>query len=440
MKINEKNSSRKTVDSPHIPQLQGNRRVWYRHTMKIKALFCCAIAFVTITAWADFQSPRDLATRLEEKLARFEGLWLPSTNFVFTFDFGVRPLPEASTEGFPQSFMQNLVPVEEFGIETFPFSFRVEDDETGITVFRNANQGFVWEEFPTVDPYQSDWIVQLFGREPSTLSTLTLELLRPSHVGVRAIFVAEEDIQAYNEARLSAPPPPSAAPWPTDIPVVNFTRIDVLTNAIAFASEWNDVAYFPPPSRMNLFWKPRLDSPAWTVIHTVPVSTSQRRAVFDVPWTMIPPEPFVHDPLCAPTEIYMPSPLDPDMMIYTNVVCECVAPSREMPAGFFKLGIRDTGFLPAWWRILYGFAPYDSWEDYVDFNGSGYANWEKHEQDRLNNPVTPPSALNATGSSIIYLYDEDDRLDTTFVADEGDAAVRYLSPAGNPDIQQERSY
>ena len=398
---------------------------------------------LTIGAFAEsastmLQSPLDIATHLEQKLARFGGLMAIDANTPCAYTIGVIPLPDsipANGSYFPPSFANGLVPVMEYGVETFPVTVRVENDNDGITVFFNAGNVAFWWEYPTITPYQPDWIVQLFG---GTTDPLTLELLRPSHVELRMTFVAEGDIQAYNEARLAAPPSPSATPWPTHIPVINVTRIDILTNAISFASEWNSVAHFPT-KRMNVLYKPALTFPYWSVIHSVPVPTFPRQAVFDVPWAMVPPPPFVHDPLCAPTEIYMPSPLDPDMMIYTNVVCECVAPTRETPTGFFKLGIRDNGFLPAWWRVLYGFSPYDSWEDYVDFNNTGYANWEEYEQDRLNNPVAPPSALNATGSSIIYLYDEDDRLDATLVADEGDAAIRYLSPAGNPDIQQERT-
>ena len=43
-----------------------------------------------------------------------------------------------------------------------------------------------------------------------------------------------------------------------------------------------------------------------------------------------------------------------------------------------------------------------------------------------------------TAAIIQYHYDADDRLVRTFVGAKGDAAVRTLSPAGNPTIQQER--
>ncbi len=87
---------------------------------------------------------------------------------------------------------------------------------------------------------------------------------------------------------------------------------------------------------------------------------------------------------------------------------------------------------------MYGFAPYDSWEDYVDFNNTGYTNREKYEQDSLANPITPPHA-NLPDTAIQYHYDGDERLATTFIGVQGDAAIRHLSSAGNPSIQQVRS-
>ena len=190
---------------------------YHNNIMKRGNLICSLIVLCGIIVLADFQSPRDLAVHLEEKLASFAGLGMPDTNAPCLFFIGVLPLPDCATTngtGFLPSFTNGLVSVLEYDIETFPVAICVENDNDGITVFRNSDDiAFHWE-FPTLSPYYSDWIVQLFGRDPSTLSTLTLEMLRPSHVRGQAIFVAEENLQAYNEARLAAPPPQSGTPFP----------------------------------------------------------------------------------------------------------------------------------------------------------------------------------------------------------------------------------
>ena len=79
-------------------------------------------------------------------------------------------------------------------------------------------------------------------------------------------------------------------------------------------------------------------------------------------------------------------------------------------------------------------APLSAWEDGVDFTGDGNTNTGKHGAGI--NPVTPPDA---GGAAILYRHDDDDRLTASLVGAEGDTAVRQLTPAGNPNVQQERN-
>ncbi len=56
---------------------------YHSDVMKKESLTCGLAVLSAITALADFQSPRDLAMHLEKQQARFEGLWLPTTNIGF---------------------------------------------------------------------------------------------------------------------------------------------------------------------------------------------------------------------------------------------------------------------------------------------------------------------------------------------------------------------
>ena len=75
--------------------------------MRNKKTICCLIAVSTITALAEFQSPLDIAEHLEQKLARFDGLWEPNPNTPCAYGVGVIPLPDsapANGSGFPSSY------------------------------------------------------------------------------------------------------------------------------------------------------------------------------------------------------------------------------------------------------------------------------------------------------------------------------------------------
>ena len=73
----------------------------------------------------------------------------------------------------------------------------------------------------------------------------------------------------------------------------------------------------------------------------------------------------------------------------------------------------------------------------MDFTSDGLSNRDKYEQGV--NPIAPPNTNGVSTATIQYTYDDDDRLTATFVGAEGDAAVRNLTPAGNPQVQQERN-
>jgi len=130
------------------------------------------------------------------------------------------------------------------------------------------------------------------------------------------------------------------------------------------------------------------------------------------------------------------SPLDLGVT-YTNATCGC-ALAAQSATGFFRLGIQETVTgMPAWWRVLHGFSPFASWEDNTDFNGDGHTNIQKYGLGL--NPAAPPDTNGLTTATIQYRYDRDDRLTTTFIGAKGDAAIRHLTPAGNPSLLQERN-
>jgi hypothetical protein len=388
------------------------------------------------------RTPRDMAQTLERDLAGFIGVFMPDTNRPFARYMGVLPLPsllEGEPLEFPQEFFDGLVCVEEFGLATWPVTLRV-DDATGDTVFYNGSNAAFWTEAPSDLYYQQDWIVRLYGRE---VSAWVEALLQPSHVAARWVFVAEEDVAAYHAARLERFGRASGGgtmQWGSArVPELVVTEYVVTEEAWLFSAAWNGVAWFPM-SRMDVLFTSDLRARSWQVVGTVPVvKTGEARGVFfEVPRSAVAEELqvsplFEHEALCEPATSVVDSPLVAGVS-YTNVVCGCVRP--KSPSGFFRLAIPDPSEnIPAWWRVLHGFSPEDSWEDCVDFNGDGLSNMLKYGQGK--NPVTPPGG--GAGASIRYAYDDDDRLTAGFIGTDGAAAFRQLSPAGNPEVQQERS-
>ena len=392
---------------------------------------------IFLTAWAACslaqpQTPFDMAMVLEQELASGAGLLMPDPNTPYARYHGVLPLPSPSGTGFPQEFHNGLVSVESFGVTTYPVTLRV-DDITGDTVFYNAAATAFWWEAPA-GTYHADWLEQLHG----AADPLTQALLCPSHVEARWLFIAEQDIPAYHEALLASLTPPGQGtgtpPWPTDTPAFRIIGFFPAADAFYFGAVWNDVAYFPN-GKMDVLFTPDLLSANWSVVRSIPVANTAKAAAFEVPRAVLPPSPSAHDPGCTPTDHIVVSPLDPAVS-YTNTVCGCTITATAAPTGFFRLDIQETvSGIPAWWRVLYGFAPFASWEDGIDFTGDGNTNLQKHTLGL--NPITPPNPNGA--ATIQYRYDGDDRLTSTFIGTNGDAAIRQLTPAGNPSIQQERN-
>ena len=380
------------------------------------------------------QTPFDMAMVLEQELATGVGLLMPDPNTPYARYHGVLPLPSPSGAGFPQGFLNGLVGVTEHTTTVYPVTLRV-DDTTGDTVFYNATTNAFWSETPT-GTYYADWIEQLYG----AVDPQTQALLYPSHVEARWLFIAEQDIPAYHEALLASLTPTGQGtgtlPERTDIPVFRVIGFFPSTDAYYFGAIWNDVAYFPN-GKMDVLFTPDLLSPNWSVVQSIPVANAPKAAAFAVPRVALPPPSSVtHDPGCTPTDHIVVSPLNPNVS-YTNTVCGCLTTAAPSPTGFFRLDIQETVTgIPAWWRVLYGFAPFASWEDGIDFTGDGYTNTQKYGL-KLN-PIAPPDT-NGTTATIQYHYDGDDRLTTTFIGTKGDAATRQLTPAGNPSVQQERN-
>ena len=404
--------------------------------VNMKKLFILLVLFMNgfVVLAQQPQTPFEMAMILEHDLAAGVGILMPDPNMPYIGYQGILPLPDADPAGFPQTFLNGLTSATEYGVTVYPVTLCV-DDGTGVTAFYNGADVAFWQEAPA-GTYFANWLQQLHG----AVSPQMAALLRPSHVVALWVFIAEQDIAAYHEARLASlrPSGTGTPPAPANVPVLNVTAFVPAPDTYAFASAWNSTAYFPG-SLMNVLFTPDLRTPTWTVVQTVPVAnTGPRTAFFEVPRAALPPyipPPSAHDPNCTPVTNIVVSPLDP-LVSYTNTVCNCTLPTQK-PAGFFRLDIKETGsgLPPAWWRVLHGLAPYDSWEDAVDFTGDGNANSTKFGLGI--NPVAPPNA--ASGATIQYTYDADDRLNAAFIGPKGDAAVRNLSPAGNPKTQQERT-
>ncbi|MCL1888075.1 MAG: hypothetical protein FWF96_04305 [Kiritimatiellaeota bacterium] len=405
-------------------------------------LAACVSATTAVAHEIPVCTPLDMALALERETARFVGVFMPDTNRPFGMWSGVLPFLEGETpvepQKFPQEFLAGLVCTQEFGIATWPVRLRV-NDETGVTYFYNAAGVSFWEEEPR-ETYHTEWVVDLYGRE---VSLWVRELLRPSHVEARWVFVEEENIQAYHVARWESfgrQGGRGTAQWGAlNVPELYTTAFSPVEDSWHFFAEWNRVAYFPL-SRLDVRFAPDLRASHWPVVWSVPVTRRglEGGAFVEIPKAAISEDHqtlpgFEHEEFCEPLTNVVYSSLV-EGVAYTNVVCECARP--KSPTGFFKLTIPDPSQnIPAWWRVLYGFAPWDSWEDGFDFTGDGWVNWEKH--DHGVNPVAPPGGGNAAG--IHYFYDDDDRLLSAFPGADGDASYRQLSPAGNVEIQQERT-
>ncbi|MCL2103571.1 MAG: hypothetical protein FWH21_00730 [Kiritimatiellaeota bacterium] len=397
--------------------------------LHVSFLFFAVHGFVALAQQP--QTPFEMAMVLERNLASGIGILMPDPEMPFVSYHGVLPLPGPAPAGFPQGFLNGLVSMQQFGVTVYPVTLCV-DDNTGVTAFYNADQVPFWTETPD-GSYYANWLLQLHGNVPSQ----TAELLKPSHVEARWVFVEEGDIPAFHAGWLAHLPPPTPPPS-ANVPVLNVTAFVPAADTFHFASAWNTTAFFPA-SLMDVFFTTDLSAPDWSVVKTVPVAAAgPGTAFFEVPRAALPPStppPSAHDPNCLPVTNIVVSPLD-SAVSYTNVTCDCSLPAQK-PSGFFCLGIRElgSGIPPAWWRVLYGFSPFDSWEDDVDFNGDGNTNREKYGLGL--NPIAPPGG--GAGAAVLYTYDVDDRLTHTFPGPSGAAAVRNLSPVGNPNVQQERN-
>ena len=388
-------------------------------------------------------TPREMAESLERDLARFVGLVMPFTNHVFTCHTATLPVPDATgTNTFGAAFLEALVPLEQYGFETWPVTVRVDDD-SGETIFYNADNDPVFWVEPN-ETYSPDWILRLKGVENP--SPWLQEVLRPSHVQAQWNFVAQKNMEAYHAARweslwgrgvLSAPSGGQGTARPTT-PELFINTYAPANDTHLFAAHWNSVAYFPL-KRMDVLFSPNLHGPWWKVDEIIlpNAQPASRGKAFDVPRAFLPVEPappgFVHEWDCEPSTNAVVSPLNLDV-VYTNVFCACPYPPSN--TGFFRLSIPDPNKnIPAWWRVLHGFNVWDSWEDEWDFRGDGFSNIEKYQNDF--HPTAPLPG--ATANTVQYLYDDDDRLLFTFPGADGAATLRHLTPAGNPVVQQERT-
>ena len=423
--------------------------------MNKKIIFTLTALCATIALSQTIQTPFDMAMVLEKSLASGVGIMMIDTDKPYMQNYGTLPLPVPNDTGFSQDFLNGLVPVEEFGIATYPLSLRV-DDITGKTIFYNANNEFFWEIAPT-GTYDADWIVLLRGVNPTPDSDdfaaqQMNALLRPSHVAARWVFVAPGNEENYRNAQrslfsvqqaakkqeLKTVMRQSSSANSTGLIITDFT---LATNVFYFTARWDDLTSFLYP-KMGVLFTTNLIVSDWMVIKDVDIHNYFDSVSFKVPTTYLPAEPvsslFTHEINCLPTTNIIYSPLSPSVT-YTNTSCLCVSSSKTS-AGYFSLMISEeenAKWIPLWWKILYGLSPYDSWEDNIDFNFDGSVNRENYEQG--TSPIAPPNGNGVTGATIQYYYDDDDRLTASFVGADGDAAVTHITPAGNPNVQQERT-
>ena len=423
-----------------------------------RVLFSAIILILCATGAAaqQPQSPFDMAMRLERDLAYGIGFFMPDTNRTFAINHGAMALPSPDNAGFPQAFLDGLAPSVEYGVATYPVTLRVDDD-TGVTVFYNADDMPFWNLAPA-GGYSSDWILQLRCGDttsPSwqeahsaTAKKRITALSRPSHVEMQWVFVAEADAQTYHNGRIAAQMAARRSGVSEGTrdkgpegPQLWITEFSVSTNLYTFTAAWNHLVVFPEGT-LEVWFTESLAPQNWTNVATFAIADTAESVEFSLTRENIfgaAIEPaFAHEPDCEPEIYTAPSPLNPGE-IYTNAVCACYS-NWKAPTGFFRLKIPGTemnvGELPLWWKMYYGLDPWYDWDESLDFSGDGYTNLDAYLLGR--NPIAPPNTVGVTPATIQYDYDDDDRLTHAFIGAEGCAVIRLLSPAGNAEVQQER--
>ncbi|MGI6098199.1 MAG: hypothetical protein ACOYD3_00415 [Kiritimatiellia bacterium] len=104
-------------------------------------------------------TPLEMALRLERELARGAGILMPDPERPVKLDGGIIPL-NGNRGGFPDDFLDGLVPETRNGVDVWRAVLHV-DDASGDMLFYNSAGGHFWTVPADGGIWSADWIARL---------------------------------------------------------------------------------------------------------------------------------------------------------------------------------------------------------------------------------------------------------------------------------------
>ncbi|MGI6098479.1 MAG: hypothetical protein ACOYD3_01850, partial [Kiritimatiellia bacterium] len=313
-------------------------------------------------------TPLEMALRLERELARGAGILMPDPERPVKLDGGIIPL-NGNRGGFPDDFLDGLVPETRNGVDVWRAVLRA-DDASGDMLFHNAAGELFWTVPATGGTWSADWIARLHtpgGRVTDFFSTEqryqelrarpsraevpdkvlrrsawldTRQYFRPSRVELTFSFILQDDLADYRSAAAAARSQAAqSAPVrsPAALTGLSLTGIACGTNGVTLSAAWPTNTVISGDA-LDIFFSRSLLPQAWTNRWWAAVEPAAGGVDITIPQSDLPPVPDAPAPACF-TNI-APSAYDPGV-IYTNIVCTKAI--RPAVSGFFRLAdLADT--------------------------------------------------------------------------------------------------
>jgi hypothetical protein len=293
---------------------------------------------------------------------------MPDPERPVKLDGGIIPL-NGNRGGFPDDFLDGLVPETRNGVDVWRAVLRA-DDASGDMLFHNAAGELFWTVPATGGTWSADWIARLHtpgGRVTDFFSTEqryqelrarpsraevpdkvlrrsawldTRQYFRPSRVELTFSFILQDDLADYRSAAAAARSQAAqSAPVrsPAALTGLSLTGIACGTNGVTLSAAWPTNTVISGDA-LDIFFSRSLLPQAWTNRWWAAVEPAAGGVDITIPQSDLPPVPDAPAPACF-TNI-APSAYDPGV-IYTNIVCTKAI--RPAVSGFFRLAdLADT--------------------------------------------------------------------------------------------------
>ena len=317
-------------------------------SLALVSAFCLAASSVTGTpfpgiAVADanplsVESPVEFAEKVLSLYASGAGVMMPVEDEPYVED---RTPLIRTLVGFPQDFLDGLVPVRFVHYDTYPITVRL-DDETGAAMFYNADDVAFYIVQPAED-LSDDWMLAYWP------DAATNPFHAPSHVAIKW-RVIPEGMPLGDPAPEASPPLRlmGSAPSSAAAPVTNlcFTGISTTPTNVTL-----DIAWPPetglPEATLDLYFSTTLSYELpweWLLPVYTDYNGSNVTVVLDgemLPGFISEPDTHVHDATCIPVTNVFQSIFSPEEIV-TSITYSCETnPPAPPVGGFFIAGTRD---------------------------------------------------------------------------------------------------